>query len=81
MAHFMVDRCGYLPEVRVTINETLDLFLDEVVASGLYPSKAELMRCGVVHLLKDFNLIQNIFNTNKKESNTKHAISMPKDKR
>ena len=68
MAYFIVDRCGYLPEVRVTINERLDLFLDEVVASGLYPSKAELMRCGVIHLLKDLNLLQNIINTNKKGS-------------
>jgi len=55
-----------MPEVRVTINENLDSFLDKIVASGLYPSKAELMRCGMVHLLKDLNLIQNLINTNKK---------------
>ena len=53
---------GYLPEVRVTVNETLDLFLDEVVASGLYPSKVEFMRCGMVHLLKDLNLIEKLIN-------------------
>jgi Arc/MetJ-type ribon-helix-helix transcriptional regulator len=57
---------GYVPEVRVTINENLDSFLDKIVASGLYPSKAELMRCGMVHLLKDLNLIQNLINTNNK---------------
>jgi Arc/MetJ-type ribon-helix-helix transcriptional regulator len=57
---------GYVPEVRVTINENLDSYLDKIVASGLYPSKAELMRCGMVHLLKDLNLIQNLINTNKK---------------
>ena len=57
---------GYVPEVRVTINENLDSFLDKIVASGLYPSKAELMRCGMVHLLKELNLIQNLINTNKK---------------
>jgi len=56
---------GYVPEVRVTINDNLDSFLDKIVASGLYPSKAELMRCGMVHLLKDLNLIQNLINTNK----------------
>jgi Arc/MetJ-type ribon-helix-helix transcriptional regulator len=50
----------------VTINENLDSFLDKIVASGLYPSKAELMRCGMVHLLKDLNLIQNLTNTNNK---------------
>jgi Arc/MetJ-type ribon-helix-helix transcriptional regulator len=57
---------GYVPEVRVTINENLDSFLDKIVASGLYPSKAELMRCGMVHLLKELNLIQNLINTNNK---------------
>ena len=57
---------GYVPEVRVTINENLDSFLDKIVASGLYPSKAELMRCGMVHLLKDLNLIKNLIKTNKK---------------
>jgi len=56
---------GYVPEVRVTINDNLDSFLDKIVASGLYPSKAELMRCGMVHLLKELNLIQNLINTNK----------------
>ena len=59
---------GCMPEVRVTINENLDSFLDKIVASGLYPSKAEFMRCGMVHLLKDLNLIQNLINTNKKSS-------------
>jgi len=46
-----------MPEVRVTINENLDSYLDKIVASGLYPSKAELMRCGMVHLLKELHLI------------------------
>jgi len=55
-----------MPEVRVTINENLDSFLDKIVGSGLYPSKAEFMRCGMVHLLKDLNLLQNFINTNKK---------------
>jgi Arc/MetJ-type ribon-helix-helix transcriptional regulator len=59
---------GCMPEVRVTIDENLDSFLDKIVASGLYPSKAEFMRCGMVHLLKDLNLIQNLINTNKKPS-------------
>ena len=57
---------GYMPEVRVTIDKNLDSFLDEIVASGLYPSKAEFMRCGMVHLLKDLNLIHNLINKNKK---------------
>jgi len=53
---------GYMPEVRVTINENLDSFLDKIVASGLYPSKAEFMRCGMVHLLNELNLIENLVN-------------------
>jgi len=57
-----------MPEVRVTINANLDVFLEKIVASGLYPSKAEFMRCGMVHLLKDLYLIQNPMNTNKKPS-------------
>jgi Arc/MetJ-type ribon-helix-helix transcriptional regulator len=57
---------GYMPEIRVTINENVDSYLDKIVASGLYPSKAELMRCGMVHLLKELNLIQNLINTNEK---------------
>ena len=54
-----------MPEVRVTVNENLDSYLDKIVASGLYPSKAELMRCDMVHLLKDLNLIQYLINTDK----------------
>ena len=57
-----------MPEVRVTINKNLDSFLDKIVASGLYPSKAEFMRCGMVHLLKELNLLENLVNTNKKTS-------------
>jgi Arc/MetJ-type ribon-helix-helix transcriptional regulator len=64
--------CGcYMPEIRVTINENVDSYLDKIVASGLYPSKAELMRCGMVHLLKELNLIHNLINTNEK---TLHLI-------
>jgi len=55
-----------MPEVRVTIDENLNCFLDRIVASGLYPSKAEFMRCGMVHLLKELNLLENLINTNKK---------------
>jgi Arc/MetJ-type ribon-helix-helix transcriptional regulator len=57
-----------MPEVRVTIDENLDSFLNKIVASGLYPSKAEFMRCGMIHLLKELNLLQNLINTNKKPS-------------
>jgi len=55
-----------MPEVRVTIDENLNSFLDRIVASGLYPSKAEFMRCGMVHLLNELNLLEKLINTNKK---------------
>ena len=58
-----------MPEIRVTVNEKLNLLLDEIVASGLYLSKAELMRSGLVHLLKDLGLLQNLTNTKNKEAN------------
>jgi Arc/MetJ-type ribon-helix-helix transcriptional regulator len=58
-----------MPEIRVTVDEKLNSLLDEIVASGLYPSKAELMRCGLVQLLKDLGLLQNLMNANKKASN------------
>ena len=58
-----------MPEIRVTVDEKLNSLLDELVASGLYPSKAELLRCGLVHLLKDLGLLTNLINTNKKTSN------------
>jgi len=51
-----------MPEVRVTIDKNLNSFLDRIVASGLYPSKAEFMRCGMVHLLKELNLLENLVN-------------------
>ena len=51
-----------MPEVRVTIDENLDSFLDRIVASGLYPSKAEFMRCGMVHLLNELNLLEKLIN-------------------
>lgn len=58
-----------MPEVRVTVEEKLNLLLDEIVASGLYPSKAEFVRCSIVHLLKYLGLLENLINTNKKASN------------
>ncbi len=56
-----------MPEIRVTINENLDSYLDKIVASGLYPSKAELMRCGLVHLLKYLNLLSELVSKNNKK--------------
>ena len=51
-----------MPEVRVRRTVNLDSFLDKIVASGLYPSKAEFMRCGMVYLLKELNLLEKLVN-------------------
>jgi Arc/MetJ-type ribon-helix-helix transcriptional regulator len=59
-----------VPEIRVTVGEKLNLFLDEIVASGIYSSKAELMRSGLVHLLKDLGLLPN-FKYNNNNANNK----------
>lgn len=53
---------GCMPEIRVTVDEKLNLLLEELVASGLYTSKAELMRCGLIHLLKDLSLLPDFIN-------------------
>ena len=54
-----------MPEIRVTINENLDSFIGKLVESGIYPSKAELLRCGLTHLLKDLGLLPTLVATNK----------------
>jgi Arc/MetJ-type ribon-helix-helix transcriptional regulator len=60
-----------MPEIRVTVDEKLNSLLDEIVAAGLYPSKAELMRSGLVHLLKDLGILQNLINTKRyRKANT-----------
>ncbi|MEA2089195.1 MAG: ribbon-helix-helix protein, CopG family [Thermoproteota archaeon] len=55
-----------MPEIRVTIDEKLNALLDELVASGLYPSKAELVRCGIIQLLKEFGFLPHFVNLKKK---------------
>lgn len=54
-----------MAEIRVTVDEKLHLIIEEIVDAGLYPSKAELMRCGLVRLLKDLGLVSIILNENR----------------
>jgi len=44
-------------ELRVTIDEKLNELLDKVVGSGVYQSKAELMRSATIYLLAQMGLI------------------------
>ncbi|HVB12143.1 MAG TPA: hypothetical protein VNE86_03345 [Nitrososphaerales archaeon] len=45
-------------ELRVTIDEKLNKLLDEIVDSGIYQSKAELMRSATVYLLVQMGMIK-----------------------
>jgi len=54
-----------MTEIRVTIDEKLDALLDEIVASGAYPSKAEFVRSSIIERLKDLGLLSNLINPKK----------------
>jgi len=45
-------------ELRVTVDEKLNELLDKIVGSGIYQSKAELMRSATIHLLADMGILK-----------------------
>ncbi len=45
-------------ELRVTVDDKLNKLLDDIVASGIYQSKAELMRSATVYMLIQMGLIK-----------------------
>ena len=45
-------------EIRVTMDDRLNKLLDEIVESGIYQSKAELMRSAMVYLLIQMGIIK-----------------------
>ncbi len=45
-------------ELRVTIDERLNELLDEIVSSGVYQSKAELMRSAAIYLLIQMGVLK-----------------------
>ena len=47
-----------MPELRVTVDEKLNKLLDRIVASGIYNSKAELMRSATIYLLIQMGMIK-----------------------
>ena len=47
-----------MPELRVTVTEKMDDLLDEIVETGLFTSKADLVRFATVAYLKDFGFIK-----------------------
>ena len=44
--------------MRVTIDEKLNELLDDVVSSGIYQSKAELMRSATIYLLMQMGVLK-----------------------
>ena len=47
-------------ELRVTIDEKLNKLLDKIVESGIYQSKAELMRSATIYLLIQMGIIKEL---------------------
>jgi Arc/MetJ-type ribon-helix-helix transcriptional regulator len=45
-------------ELRVTVDEKFNKLLDDIVASGLFQSKAELMRSATVYMLMQMDVIK-----------------------
>ena len=45
-------------ELRVTVDDKFNKLLDDIVASGLYQSKAELMRSATVYMLIQMGVIK-----------------------
>ena len=49
---------GLMVELRVTVDEKLNKLLDKIVKSGIYQSKAELMRSATIMLLIQMGLLK-----------------------
>lgn len=47
-----------MTELRVTIDEKFNALLDDIVKSGLFHSKAELVRSATVHFLLQMDIIK-----------------------
>jgi Arc/MetJ-type ribon-helix-helix transcriptional regulator len=47
-----------MPELRVTVTEKMDKMLDNLVATGLFTSKADLVRFATVAYLKELGWIE-----------------------
>jgi Arc/MetJ-type ribon-helix-helix transcriptional regulator len=46
-----------MPEIRVTISEKFDKLLDELLETGLFTSKADIMRFATIAYLKELGFI------------------------
>jgi Arc/MetJ-type ribon-helix-helix transcriptional regulator len=46
-----------MPEIRVTVSEKLDKLLDELLETGLFMSKADIMRYATISYLRELGFI------------------------
>jgi Arc/MetJ-type ribon-helix-helix transcriptional regulator len=59
-------------ELRVTMDDKLNKLLDEIVASGIYQSKAELMRSATIYFLMQMDILKDhIQSDNQTKKNSK----------
>ena len=58
-------------ELRVTMDDKLNKLLDEVVTSGSYQSKAELMRSATIYFLMQMNIIKDHIQSENQAKKTK----------
>ena len=47
-----------MPEIRVTVTDKMNALLDRLVETGLFTSKASLMRFATINYLKDLGWIE-----------------------
>jgi len=59
-----------MPEIRVTISEKFDKILDKLLETGLFISKADIMRFATIAYLKELGLIPEL-----SEGNDKNTIN------
>jgi Arc/MetJ-type ribon-helix-helix transcriptional regulator len=67
-----------MPEIRVTVSEKFDKLLEELLETGLFASKADILRFATIMYLKELGFI------GKRKAEARNAStpkSKPEDKR
>ena len=59
-----------MPELRVTVTEKMDKLLQSIVETGLFTSKADLMRYATIAYLQDSGWIEKLKVKNTTKSST-----------
>ena len=58
-----------MPELQATITEKFDKLLDELVETGLIPSKADIMRYAAINYLKEIGWISKRASSRRSDAN------------